>query len=386
MSGNKIYYYGQKINTVLKRRGVISEPLAWLCWAGPGFLGCEAYALVVDMNRFTGKRVELLHDSKVLADISTVLGGLKVSYTNTQGFAFVVKEERVYDLDPVDLLAALGETDCAFIVGRRSSGKTSLLQHIISQRQDRRVVVFDPKPAGENDWLKSEVYGLGANWGEIEKRLATLEEEINGRSKTGNREPLLIVADECYRTGRYVDNYVLRLADLALFGRTLGVDVIFSNHTTGVKGNALEGLSDLLDSFVEIKLFKSKDTFKATIDYGDGPIPAKHPGPFGEATPAGPELSDREKALALLVIKHNDGVFSVNRVEALVKEHLPPRYQSDFTYHKLQAKFKEWEEAGLLSPASHDGTQMIGRKATQALIHACGVVYKGGGWIRRDSV
>ncbi|HEX9921896.1 MAG TPA: hypothetical protein VGD99_04475 [Anaerolineae bacterium] len=379
---NRAEYYALIINDVLvNREKVVKEPVVFSHWAGPGFLDANAYALAVDLYSIKAPQRKL-HSPDVIAAISTMLEGRKVGWVNSRGFAYIIKESLVDKLaPPVKLLEEMAAVDCAFVSGGRNVGKTTLLRHVVKLRRDRRVIVFDPKPAGENDWLHAEVYGLGANWNEIGDRLDQLEEQINTRSKRGEYEPLLIIADECYRTRRYVMNYVERLIDIALFARTLGVDVIFANHGTGVKANDLEGLSDLLDSFAHIHLEKLRaGQIKATIDYGDGPLNAEHPGPFGDEPPADPlaSLTIIDEMIVKVALKHCGGFCSLDEVIKAGQEALPARYHGELTRHKLNSRFQAWEEAGLLLPASRDGAgRLVGRQVTPLLAGRVGEVLEG---------
>lgn len=379
---NRAEFYAQVINDVLvNREKVVKEPVVFSHWAGPSFLDSNAYALAVDLYSVKGPQ-RRLHSPDVIAAISTMLEGRKVGWVNSRGFAYIIKESLVDKLaPPLKLIEEMAEVDCAFVSGGRNVGKTTLLRHVVKLRSDRRVIVFDPKPAGENDWLHAEVYGQGANWNEIANRLDDLEEQVNMRSKRGEVEPLLIIADECLRTGRYVMNYVARLIDLALFARTLGVDVIFANHGTGVKANDLEGLSDLLDSFAHIHLERLRaGQIKATIDYGDGPLNAEHPGPFGGEAVVDPldNLTAFDEMIIKVAIKHCGGICSLDEIIEAGKAALPARFHGELTRHKLNTRFQPWEEAGLLRPASRDESgRLVGRQVTPQLAARVGEVLEG---------
>lgn len=105
----RIEDYASAIEQVLMDRGLISGPVPWRAWAGPDYLGCDAYAYEIDMTRFQVKRIEALHSDSTLKAISTRLGGLKVGFANTQGFLYLVKNEPVADLLDFPTLIPLSE-------------------------------------------------------------------------------------------------------------------------------------------------------------------------------------------------------------------------------------------------------------------------------------
>jgi Cdc6-like AAA superfamily ATPase len=324
---------------------------------------------VVDVDHFPGRHIEKLHDNKVISHISTNLGGLKVSWVNTQGFAYIVKEERVPQLEPIDLVEALAETPCALIHGTRGTGKTTLLQHVIRRRK-HKVVVFDIKPIGENDWLHAQVFGRNMNFEEIDQELDNLVELLHNRIKNASYEPLLIIADEWWLVPKTIPNATQRLFKILVSGRTAGMDVFVCGHSLRVKGLDIEGESDLLDGFVKVHLSKVRHQIRATIDFGDGPVKAQHPGPIRKRN----QLSTFEAGLIRFAYQHNNGSFSVGSLHSAIKRELPERVWTSggiLTYHQLQSLLSNWEERGLLIRQDH--TQKSARVPSKKLKRLAGI-------------
>lgn len=357
--------YANIINEVLLRRRVISTALVWGGWAGPDWMGPRTYAFAVNLGRFPGRRIEALHQKEVLDDISATLGGIKVGYTNAQGFAYVVKAEPVPALDPVDLLEVLVENPCARVIGPKGSGKTSLLQHLISQARGKRIVVLDPKPPGENNWLHAVPRGLGANWTDMEAALSDMETLLHYRFENGPNVPVLIIADDYWGAARHVRDYPARMMEILTMGRTSRIDLIVGTHTDRVKGMGFDGQGDLLNNFdMDIRLSVIRDRHQSTIDFGEGPVPARHPGPF---------FSEEDRVLVGIALRYNDGFCSVGKMEKFIKSNRIMRHRywernGPFTYHRLQARFKEWEGRGWLQASSQGGDgRKVGRQVSEEL-------------------
>lgn len=363
----KLAWYADQINKVLTRRRVIDSPLTWKAWAELGNTP-PAYALVVDLSRFPGKALERLYDSRVIHDISTILGGLKVGYTNSQGFAFVVKEERVPELEPVVLLDEIKAVDCVLIVAGRGKGKTNLLQHRVKNYAGT-IIILDPKPVGENVWERGIVFGSGFNWPEIETKTADLVRWMDHRLRNGYDKPALIVIDEFYRIIKNNPDVARRVFDdLLVSGRTAGIDVVCATHSERVKGLGIEGLGDLIENFDAIvRMSKIRQTYRATIDFGEGPIPAQPPGPF---------FSEIDRIIARFAIDQNDGVCTIRTIAELAKNHpaIRRKWGSEFGKYRLEKRLADWESRGWLLPSIRDPQTGLptGRRVSQALIDLSG--------------
>lgn len=375
---DRLNFYANQINQVLIRRKVINSPLTWAFWAGPDSVGPKSYAFAVDLREFPGKRIEVLHHQSVMADISTLLGGLKVSYVNHQGFCYIVKEEKIAELDPVDLVKFLTNAPCALIVGARGTGKTSVLQHVVKARK-HKVIVFDPK-AIPGKWLNAEVYGAGANYKEIWEKLQELSAEFQRRSKqlqhlNGKEfERLLLIIDEWWITNKRLPQAAEIVFEIVTIGREVGMDVFLCSATKTVQGLGIEGEGNLRDAFEVVLLSKVGNGFRVDIETEQGLVRANHPGPFK----TGIELSKDDRILVAVAVRANNGSCAINRIDTIIKEKLPARFwqgeNATFTYHRLQEKFAQWESLGLLTKPGrqNDGT-MVGRMVTEELRRLAGV-------------
>lgn len=331
----------------------------------PEFMQCDAWCYAVDLSRFNG-RIERLYDAKVLHHISTNLGGLKVSYANTQGFAYVVKNERVSALEPVDLLSICQEPDedgqpfDLWIYGPKGSGKSSLLQWIVSGdiNAGRRVIIADPKPAHENDWSGATVYGNGYKFDEVEAAIVEVEAALNRYAQTGQQARLTLVLDEWWNIKRHLPEAVDRVFGLVTIARTADIRVIVGTHSDRVKGAGVEGQGDLMLNFnIKVILTRTRTARLAEVDFGTGPQPARHPGPFTSRRPAiidatpGEALTEVERRLILFACRHNGGSFAVSALHEEIKRRLPEAEWSaggPLTHHKVRVMLEDFERRGLL--------------------------------------
>jgi hypothetical protein len=197
----------------------------------------------------------------------------------------------------VDLLAALDGAQCALIVGPRDSGKTTILQHVIARRLDRsHVLVLDPHSHPTRWPPGCKVVGTERNFQMIENALKALLNLMNeryreigkGLVREGEHPSVTVIIDEwraiVYQLGRTAADII---KTLLAESRKTNIDVFVGAHSERVKALGIEGEGDLKDGFVMVRLTINKMTKerKATIDYGEGEIPATLPGPFAGTVP-----------------------------------------------------------------------------------------------------
>ena len=332
--------------------------------ATPQFMGCDAWAYAVDLDNLN-IQLKNLHKTDVLARISANLGGIKVGYANTQGFAFIIKNERVASLEPIDLLDVCQEPDedgrlhDLWVYGQKGAGKTSLFQHIARSDIEfgRRVFVADPKPSVENDWSGASAYGNGYDWDSVDACIWQMKSALDRYGKTGVEVPHTFILDEWWNIKRHIRDAPERVFDIVTIARTAGIRTIIGTHSDTVVGSGIEGQGDLKLNFnVKVTLSKNGNRRVASVDNGYGDAPALHPGPFisGQIIDATSQeqLTDTERYLIRFACRHNNGSFAVSSLHGEIKKRLPVSDWSTggkFTYHKLRTMLEDFESRGLLS-------------------------------------
>lgn len=205
---------------------------------------------------------------------------------------------------PIDLLAALDIAQCALIVGQRDSGKTTLLQHVINRRLPHAyVLVLDPHSHPTRWPHGCQVIGTERDFQKIENALKGLLALMNKRYRDigkgvvreGEHEPVTVIIDEwraiVHQLGKPAADII---KTLLAESRKTNIDVFVGTHSERVKALGIEGEGDLKEGFVLIRLTINKMTGerKATVDYGDGEIPAALPGPFRGSVTGEPKVID----------------------------------------------------------------------------------------------
>lgn len=189
---------------------------------------------------------------------------------------------------PVDLLAALDNVARCLIVGASDTGKTTLLQHIITRRaQSSTVVVIDPH-AWPDKWPGCKVLGTGRNYAEIDRALSALVEIMSkrydeigkGLVQEGRHPRLTILIDEWRAIVGNVKSASEAIKALLTESRKAAFSVFVATHSDRAKPLGLEGEYDLKDGFAIVRLSIENDQRKATLDTGTGERLAQLPGPF----------------------------------------------------------------------------------------------------------
>ncbi|MCP4409467.1 MAG: hypothetical protein GY807_17295, partial [Gammaproteobacteria bacterium] len=179
----------------------------------------------------------------------------------------------------VDLLAALNTAQCALIVGQRDSGKTTILQHVISRRlSNSYVIVLDPH-SHPTRWPQGcLVIGTERDFPKIERALNGLMALMNKRYREigrgivreGDHQRMTVIIDEwraiVYNLGKSASDII---KTLLAESRKTNIDVFVGTHSERVKALGIEGEGDLKEGFVIVRLTVNKMTKerRATVDY-----------------------------------------------------------------------------------------------------------------------
>lgn len=209
----------------------------------------------------------------------------------------------------VDVMVVLDTAQCGLIVGQRDSGKTTLLQHVISRRLGRsHVLVLDPHSHPSRWPGGSQVVGTERDFVKIEAALRGLLALMNKRYRDigkglvveGEHEPVTVIIDEwraiVLELGKPAADII---KTLLAESRKTNIDVLVGSHSERVKALGIEGEGDLKEGFVIVRLTINKLTGerKATIDYGDGEVPAVLPGPYRSASH--PQIGERHSIISV---------------------------------------------------------------------------------------
>lgn len=190
----------------------------------------------------------------------------------------------------VDLLAALDSVQRCLVVGASDSGKTTLLQWLVSRRlSTSKVVVIDPH-AYPDKWPEGcTVIGAGRNYNDIDKALTALVQLMTKRYEEIGRglvaemahRRITILIDEWRAITRQLGKSAEEaIRTLLTESRKAAFSVFVASHSDRAKPLGLEGEYDLKDGFAVVRLSIANGQRQATIDTGNGEIPATLPGPF----------------------------------------------------------------------------------------------------------
>lgn len=191
-----------------------------------------------------------------------------------------VDDDQVLDLDP-----ALHRAQRLLIVGASDAGKTTLVQHVLGQREN--VLVVDPH-ATRGKWGEARVIGAGRNYEAIGRTLDGLvgmmdrryQELDRGDVAEGEHPRCTVVVDEWRAITRNVKDAGERLSTLLTEARKVNMDLIVATHSANVKALGIEGEGDLRDGFTVVRIKREGEQRVATIEQGDKPRPLRLPGHY----------------------------------------------------------------------------------------------------------
>lgn len=194
----------------------------------------------------------------------------------------------------VDLLAALDSVQRCLIVGASDSGKTTLLQWLVSRRLNTsKVIVIDPH-SYPGKYPACDVIGQGRNYPEIERALSALvklmtkryDEIGKGIVAEMHHSRITILIDEWRAiTGNLGKPASDAIKALLTESRKAAFSVFVASHSDRARPLGLEGEYDLKDGFCIVRLAVVNGSRTATLDMGNGEVPAVLPGPFNGPVP-----------------------------------------------------------------------------------------------------
>lgn len=193
----------------------------------------------------------------------------------------------------VDLLTALDSVQRCLVVGASNSGKTTLLQWLVSRRlQTSKVIVIDPH-AYPQKWPNCIVVGTGRNYPEIGKaldalvRLMTKRYEEIGKGIVAEQahSRITILIDEWRAIVYNVKQASDAIKALLTESRKAAFSVFIASHSDRAKPLGLEGEYDLKDGFAIVRLSGANDQWRATLDTGNGEVLVTLPGAYSSQSP-----------------------------------------------------------------------------------------------------
>ncbi len=188
----------------------------------------------------------------------------------------------------VELLPALDNVQRCLIVGASDSGKTTLLQWLVSRRlQSSKVIVIDPH-AYPDKWPGCVVVGTGRNYLEIDRALEALvrlmtkryDEIGKGVVAEQGHTRITILIDEWRAIVYNVKGASEAIKALLTESRKAAFSVFVASHSDRAKPLGLEGEYDLKDGFAVVRLSMINGQRQATLDTGNGEVLAMLPGPY----------------------------------------------------------------------------------------------------------
>jgi hypothetical protein len=189
----------------------------------------------------------------------------------------------------IELLPALDTVQRCLLVGASDTGKTTLLQWIISRRLGTsKVVVIDPH-SWPGKWPEGcVVVGTGRKFADIERTLTALVQLMTKRYDEIGRGvvaemahgKITIVIDEWRAIVQNVKGASEAIKALLTESRKAAFSVFVATHSERVKALGIEGEGDLKDGFAVVRLLNINGQRQATMDTGNGEVPVVLPGQF----------------------------------------------------------------------------------------------------------
>jgi len=195
----------------------------------------------------------------------------------------------------VTLMSEIADMERALIVGGSGSGKTTVLQHMIGQREGQTIVI-DPHDDGVTWPDHCQVVAGAQNYQEAEQAILWVVEEIQRRyterhdrgTQPDGFEMLTLVIDEWRELVLFGGKELPEGMKKALTaGRKVRMCLILAGHSERVRALGIREEGDLIGGFSVIRLQGGAGKpYSATLDVGQGEIPVVLPGPFVPGIPA----------------------------------------------------------------------------------------------------
>jgi len=234
-------------------------------------------------------------------------------------------------LPPTELLSLLDKADRVLVKGASDAGKTTILQHI-AQRSNG-VFIIDPHFApGIWPVARSRIVGAGRDYPAIDKFLAQLMAEVNGRYLRRakgelNFEPITLIIDEfnsiraeCDQAGRIISTLIRE-------SRKVHLRLFIGSHSELVKPLGLEGQGDVREGLLIVRLSVDQITKQRVckVDDGNRELDCWFP-PFGSVAqpvslPAEPVILRPTNQEQQIISLHEAGA-SMNEIARQVFGHI----------------------------------------------------------------
>jgi hypothetical protein len=159
------------------------------------------------------------------------------------------------DVSRLPVLASFADKQVV-VYGPTGSGKTSVLQHLLSQCQGLKII-FDPHYE-PGKWHSDDiVIGAGRNWAAIEAGLEQLVLEMDRRyqkMQDGETDfiPIHIAVDELSSFARNIPKGSEQLIVLSQEGRKVKLHTTLTPHSTEVAQMGFDGSGDARENFIFI--------------------------------------------------------------------------------------------------------------------------------------
>ena len=146
------------------------------------------------------------------------------------------------------------------VYGPTGTGKTTVLQKLLQQRQGTAIVLDPHYAAGKGKWHpQTLVIGAGRRFDEIEAALEILVAEMGRRyqqAAQGHEQftPFNIAVDELSAFAHNISSGASNLITIAQEGRKVGMFVILTPHSPEVRQMGFEGKGGARDNFAFIRM------------------------------------------------------------------------------------------------------------------------------------
>lgn len=294
---------------------VNQEPLKWLAMVGVGLILVCGIAIVVVFIAWIYVKFQffLLKSKYVFRDFkieNRLLNGEKIvtermEQLEQKAFDKQNDFEQYYEYVPsgatdIDdmpvtnyLLEDLRYLECALITGESRSGKTTLIQHLVSQKTEQYgsglvKIVLDPdNKAGK--WGDIDAIGGGGDYRIIENALDKIVEIFEVRSKLfyicdgedAINPKILIVIDEFHILQTKIEGIWDKLMDIFTRGRKHSMYLYIISNGTTAESIGLKGRMELMHNFeATIKTFRVNQDRRVEVKTSKGIKEYEHCGKY----------------------------------------------------------------------------------------------------------